>query len=353
MKPIVSVVIPIYNKETFLINCIESIRLWGAREDEIELILVDDGSPDRCGQICEDYSAKFSWIRTIHQKNAGVSAARNVGIENSKGKFLLFVDADDELIAGTFSDVKEAIQRGAHCADIYICGCQKRFGNRIVHCQAPELILYGAETDRAVRSCFAEEQVELSNASLYMTSCCTKLISKAFLDREKIRFLAELQRSEDAYFIYSCYCKADCICFLPTELYIINQDPDGALMGMNCSKTIENFKKYLELISTGCIKPKSIVPESLYSALYFSYSLCAVFRLSRGLWNKELSGAEYRSGIKRWMEQSCCRSMFQSINLKELSFPKQIAFLLMRMHCYQLVGLEMEIYDRIRGKRNK
>lgn len=88
-----SVIVPVYNVETVLPRCIESILNQSV--SDFELILIDDGSPDQSGAICDEYAAKDARVRVIHQKNAGVSAARNAGMRAAKGEFIVFADSDD------------------------------------------------------------------------------------------------------------------------------------------------------------------------------------------------------------------------------------------------------------------
>ena len=90
---LVSVVVPVYNAEKYIARCIKSIL--SQTHKSFELILVDDGSPDQSGAICDEYARKDDRITVIHQKNSGVSAARNVGIDHASGKYLFFVDSDD------------------------------------------------------------------------------------------------------------------------------------------------------------------------------------------------------------------------------------------------------------------
>jgi len=89
----ISVIVPVYEVEPYLDTCIESILNQSFRD--LELILVDDGSPDRCGEMCDSWALKDARIRVIHQANAGLSEARNTGINNAKGEWLCFVDSDD------------------------------------------------------------------------------------------------------------------------------------------------------------------------------------------------------------------------------------------------------------------
>ena len=89
----VDVIVPVYNTEKYLPKCIESILAQTYKN--IELILVDDGSLDDSGRICDEYAAQDSRIQVIHKENGGVSKARNSGIDKAKGEWLLFVDSDD------------------------------------------------------------------------------------------------------------------------------------------------------------------------------------------------------------------------------------------------------------------
>lgn len=92
-EPLISVIVPIYNVEKYLNRCIDSII--AQTYENIEIILVDDGSPDNCGAICDEYAAKDSRIKVIHKKNGGLSEARNAGIDIAKGEFISFIDSDD------------------------------------------------------------------------------------------------------------------------------------------------------------------------------------------------------------------------------------------------------------------
>ena len=92
-QPLVSIIVPIYKTERFLRKCVDSIL--SQTYNNLEIILVDDGSPDNCGQICDEYAKLDARIQVIHKQNAGLSEARNTGIDSAMGKYILFVDSDD------------------------------------------------------------------------------------------------------------------------------------------------------------------------------------------------------------------------------------------------------------------
>ena len=109
--PKLSIIIPIYKVEQYLPTCLDSAILPG-RED-YEIIAVDDGSPDRSGQIAEEYAARYgALIRVIHQENRGLGGARNTGIEHARGEYLLFLDSDDSLSPGALQEMLDALSTG-------------------------------------------------------------------------------------------------------------------------------------------------------------------------------------------------------------------------------------------------
>lgn len=120
MKELVSVVVPIYNVEDYLEKCIQSIQKQ--TYENLEIILVDDGATDRCGELCDEYARYDGRIRVVHKVNGGLSDARNAGIEIATGKYFVFIDSDDyihpqmiELLYGSIKDQD---------AQIAVCGFQ-------------------------------------------------------------------------------------------------------------------------------------------------------------------------------------------------------------------------------------
>lgn len=108
MNPKISIIIPIYKAEEFLPQCLESILLQTF--EYWECILVDDGSPDNCGFICDEYAIKDSRFRVVHKNNGGVSSARNAAIKEAKGEWLYFVDSDDTLYPRALSVLDSLIE---------------------------------------------------------------------------------------------------------------------------------------------------------------------------------------------------------------------------------------------------
>ena len=127
-KPLISIIVPVYKTEKYLDACIKS--LVDQTYQNIEIILVDDGSPDQCPKICDWWKGKDSRIVVIHDQNHGVSHARNLGLSKATGKYIAFCDSDDFYTNNHISEMlKLAIE---YSADIAICGYCSLTGDEVV-----------------------------------------------------------------------------------------------------------------------------------------------------------------------------------------------------------------------------
>ena len=120
-EALVSVIVPIYMVQDYLVKCIESIT--NQTYTNLEIILVDDGSQDNCGKICDEFSKQDERIKVIHKENGGLSDARNAGIDSATGEYYLFVDSDDSIEPQMVEFlVKPILERRA---DVSVCGFRR------------------------------------------------------------------------------------------------------------------------------------------------------------------------------------------------------------------------------------
>lgn len=153
-KDLISVIVPVYNVETYLPECLDSILQQNY--DELEIILVDDGSADDSGNICDAYADRDKRIVVIHQSNKGLSEARNAGIKRASGKYLMFVDSDDRLLEGVIVRL-ETLCRTLK-AQIAVCGylCYDKSKKKSKIDSTPRIM----ETDEAVRELCADKTIK-------------------------------------------------------------------------------------------------------------------------------------------------------------------------------------------------
>ncbi|RST72559.1 glycosyltransferase [Siminovitchia acidinfaciens] len=129
MNPIISIIVPIYNVEQYLNKCIDSIL--AQTFTKFELILVNDGSPDNCGEICDQYKLKDNRVKVIHKKNGGVADARNAGIDVAKGNYIGFVDSDDWIEPNMYEILYDLIVE--HKTGISACSIQSPTNDKKVN----------------------------------------------------------------------------------------------------------------------------------------------------------------------------------------------------------------------------
>lgn len=180
----VSVIIPVYQVKAHLNRCVDS---WLAQtEKELELILVDDGSADGSGGICDEYARKYSFVHVIHQENAGVSAARNAGIGAAAGEFVLFTDSDD-YVAPDYLDQMTAFQKKTG-ADLVLCGFHHLY-------EGADIVKLPGETSLYEMRDFSEVFLELYEKS-YLNMPWNKLYRRSMMGR----FDENLSLGEDLLF---------------------------------------------------------------------------------------------------------------------------------------------------------
>lgn len=201
--PLFSIIVPIYKvRQDYLETCIESIRNQSFQN--IEIIMVDDGSPNNCGILCDDYAKKDSRIRVIHQINQGVSVARNVGIEAAKGEWIMFVDADDWVEEGCYDKIANYV---ADCDyDILMFRLVRAYNNKVVALNY-DLIpnkIYDTVDVREKEYLYRLVMRPPRNNSSVTYYSVDKVFRRRFLIDNSLRYPMGLPKSEDKVFILLC-----------------------------------------------------------------------------------------------------------------------------------------------------
>lgn len=214
--PMISVIVPVYNVEKYLHRCVDSIL--AQTFTDFELILVDDGSPDNCGIICDEYTAKDPRVRVIHQKNRGVSAARNAGLTDASGTYVMFCDGDD------------------HVADNWI---EISYSAMRVH--PDKLIVHNLwnENEKEGKTAFeplldSDNRVELKSyywvyQNKISGSVWNKVFCKRVIDEHCIRFDENRFLGEDVVFVTEYLKYVNGILYISTPLYYYVERSESAV----------------------------------------------------------------------------------------------------------------------------
>lgn len=188
----VSIITPVYNTERYLAKCIESVLVQ--KYTDFELLLIDDGSTDTSGQICDKYAKLDQRIRVFHIVNNGVSHARNIGLENALGEWVLFLDSDDWLTEDCLQKCVNAMQKYDVDVVQFPISCMDENGNFLFF------------RNKGMEVCSLQQFVAYDNYSL---STGSGMLNRSMIEKYKIRFDETLTLGEDIVFwlTYFSYCK--------------------------------------------------------------------------------------------------------------------------------------------------
>ena len=232
MNPTISIIIPVYNAEPYLHRCVESIL--SQTFADFELLLIDDGSPDKSGAICDEYAEIDERIRVFHKENGGVSSARNIGLDNATGEWVTFIDSDD-LLPNTMVFKTAA----SYNADMIIFSYIENYNK---HNKIIEVI------DEEVNTARGKNRI----LEKYLDSGILKCICSKFIKRELIgdvRFDTNIRLGEDTLFIFQCLNNAQSFSLnsLPAYEYVTSDET--------------NFNKYIQTIEKSIYAIKQIFEE--------------------------------------------------------------------------------------------
>ena len=214
-----SFIIPVYNCKPWLAACVDSIR--AAELAGYEILLVDDGSTDGSGALCDELAAKYPGIRVIHKENGGVSSARNRGIDGAEGAYILFLDSDDTLDAAGLAALAEDFPVSG--GDMAIFGMSFDYYRKQQHYRSDVLAF---DHDGLLRGeQWRARFWEMFNANA-ISSSCTKIFKRSILDAHQIRFSEDMFLYEDLEFVLRYLSQCDAIFNVPQAIYHYRQSED-------------------------------------------------------------------------------------------------------------------------------
>ena len=227
MNKLISIIVPVYKTEAYLRKCIESIL--AQTHKELDIILVEDGSPDQCGSICDYYASIDSRIRVFHESNGGPSSARNVGLENAIGDYIGFVDSDDWIEPDMFEYLMQGLL--ASNAQISTCGIIHASDKKYITVNNPYSVL---STEDALRGLLSDN---IDN------SCCNKLFSRGLWD--DLRFPLS-KYYEDVLTIYKVFEKAELVVQLPDAKYYFQVRLDSITGRKDYTSMLHKYTAFCE-----------------------------------------------------------------------------------------------------------
>ena len=276
----ISVIVPVYKVEKYLPRCVDSILAQTYKD--LEIILVDDGSPDNCGEICDEYALKDSRIKVIHKQNGGLSDARNVGIEAAKGEYISFIDSDDYIAIDYIATLyKLLIDNSAEMSKV---NYKTVYDDRgiIESKRKKEAIVY------------TNHDVERAFLDLKIDSSCVFLYSRELIGNT--RFI-EGKTSEDILFNFEIFKKAKKFVYLPTEKYCYYYNLDSISNGC-FNKNMLNYLNFRKEIYDFYLQKQDLYMINKSEALYAKAAMGLMARIALYGIEKGLSEQEYKEIMK-------------------------------------------------------
>lgn len=303
----VSIITPVYKVEPYLARCVESLR--SQTFQDIEIILVDDGSPDNCPRMCDEFAAVDPRIRVIHKKNGGVCSARNAGLDAARGEYITFVDSDDWLDPGMYETMM------AQNCDVVLCDCIKE------HPGKQELYTHNIRPGFYDRTALEQEYfphlLMMENMEYPATISNWLLLFRRELAAD-IRYLTGVRYSEDLLFGAQLMYRARSFYYLKGQaFYHYRMNPQSATHKFVPDK----WNDYL-ILHAGIQKAFSNCNDFDFSRqidwclLFFLYNamgdiLCA----------KQLSHKDRESKVYTILKNEAVREMFCRLKIRDLPIP--------------------------------
>lgn len=217
----ISIIIPVYNTEQYLHACLDSILSQSFTDYEV--LLIDDGSSDGSGPVCDAYAQKDFRIRVFHKENGGVSSARNLGLDNARGEWIFFVDSDDEILPDGLQTMVDCISDDV---DIVLAGYKRYDEAGMVSYEINDRVVTLMDKRESLSTLYEGHGKYYD----YLTYGCIRLLRNTIIQTQNLRFDIGIRNKEDTLFIAQYICRSNGITrFSTTPVYRYNQRKDSAM----------------------------------------------------------------------------------------------------------------------------
>ena len=265
MKPQLSVIIPVFKVEDYLERCVKSVLTQDYRD--LEVILVDDGSPDRCPQICDELAETDERIIVIHKPNGGLSSARNAGIEKATGEYLAFLDSDDQWAEGKLKTLMSEVVQSS--ADIVFYASRSIYEDGALYQRAESNFFTGVfRTTDSVN--LYKELIDSGNLH---ESACTKIVKRNFILDNGLKFKSGML-CEDTEWMFRVLRTADNVAISSVPLFICTENRAGSITNTASTRSIRDMLSIIEGSLAFYSNSDSITKQYELAHCAYLWSIC-------------------------------------------------------------------------------
>ncbi len=326
-----SVIIPVYNVENYLRCCIESVIGQGLKN--VEIILVDDGSPDSCPTICDEYSEKYSFIKVLHKKNGGLSSARNDGVKIATGEYIMFLDSDDWWNSEVnMQDVLKTVERNSDVEMFLLTSLDYIEGDGYYKRKEHENL---KQIDASTIETYYRDLLANGNLEVH---AATKILKRDFLNKHGLTFKEGIISEDNEWIIRLLRCLRK-VMIIDEPIYIYRAGRIGSITNNVKSKNVSDV---LDIIKAS-IAYYGLQKDHLlkkYELCYCAYLWFSALGLSNQL-NKD-----ERKKLKNTFKETSCVCSYSN------SPKTRLAYLVFRVFGLSVTTVILGKYIMLKGKRN-
>ncbi|MGN1420911.1 MAG: glycosyltransferase family 2 protein [Eubacterium sp.] len=322
MTQMITVIVPVYNVEKYLDRCIESVV--NQTYKNLEIILVDDGSPDNCPAMCDAWAEKDNRIKVIHKENGGVSSARNIGLDNANGEYIGFVDSDDYIAEDMFENLFNKINTD-NC-QMSVCGIF--FQGKSISFKNEELI----SGNEAINRLFNYRDYQSFSGWTW-----NKLFLASVIKQNRLKFDENICFCEDVLFVYEYLKSVEFVKLINKSFYYYTFREDACTV----NKNYKNDSEILKLIDYffNDITDEQIMQQVLVWSLKF-WVVCVDNYAFEGF--EKSAGIISRKRIKKHIKQ-----IYKS---KKLDLATKIKCTIVVLFPFKIYNCAVKLYKKVKDK---
>lgn len=345
--PKVSIIVPVYNCEKYLHQCMDSLLVQTLAD--IEVICVNDGSTDSSEKILFNYAAKDKRVRIIHKENAGVSEARNIGLNCASGEFIMFVDSDDWIDAEMCEHMYQLAQK--HNAQFVMCCYEKMYDDHSVVCEVfnqDTIVWEKKEIENNIHLSFfgpIGEQLQFPERADILVSPCMQLFSRKCIKNIRFHDIRKIGSFEDGLFQIEAYMKCTSLVYVNKPFYKYRKTNNESIT-TKFRPELPNQWKYLFSFMRDFININNL--SELYKEALNNRICLSIIGLGLNQINSELGFIKNTKAIYAILLDKQYREAYNNLDFKWFPIHWKCFFLMCKWRWAPLVVLLLEAMDLLR-----